>query len=124
MLLELSFCPLHRLREIQIGPEKKSICALELAHDVVGESIALQTHAIQSIQFHRIAHRLEERRNVLRDTRAPANETVTSDTHKLMHGRQSRDGRLVVYSHMTRELNGIRHDHAISDMTVVCEVNV
>src|SRR5674476_1368135 len=57
------------LRDVQLGSEEQAVRALELAHDFLGKVVALQSYAVQAIKLDRIAHRLDERRHVLRNAR-------------------------------------------------------
>src|SRR5688500_10415494 len=122
--LELGASTLHRLRHVELRAEEQAVRALQLAHDLVGKAASLEPHAIEPVELHRVADRLDERRHVLRDARAAANEAVTTDLHELMHRGQPGEDRAVLHRHVTRQLRGVRDDHAVSDVAVVREVHV
>src|SRR6185312_418707 len=67
-LIHLRRDPLDRLREIELRSEQQPVCALQLENRLRGEPVPAQSYRIQSVQLHRVADRLDERRHVLRHT--------------------------------------------------------
>src|ERR1043165_2311846 len=91
---------LPRLREIELGLEEQSVGALELPSDLFGEAIALQPDRVESKQLDRVADRLDERRDVLRNARASTDEAELADLHELMHRGDAGNDRLVLDGHV------------------------
>ena len=91
---------------------------------VVRKPVALEAHHVQAVELDRVADRLHEGRNVLRDARAAADEAVPSDRRELVHGDEAGEDRLLVDRHVAGELRPIRDDDAVADVTIVGEVHV
>src|SRR5688572_8331780 len=122
--LELRSRALHRLRHVQLRSEHEPVRALQLAHDLVRKSAALEPDAVEPIQLHRVTDRLDERRNVLRHARAAADERVSPDLHELMHRRKPGKDRAILDRHVTGKLRRIRDDDAVANVTIVREMHV
>ena len=80
-----------------------------------GKLVPLQSDGVESVQFHRIPDRLDERRDVLAHARHAADERVLADAGELMHRHESGDHHVILDRHMPGELGAVCHDDAVAD---------
>src|SRR5215211_3476171 len=85
-----------RLRQVQLGLEEESVCALELPPNFLGKSISLQSDHVQAVQLDRVTDGLHVWWNVFGNTRATANEAVATDRRELMHANLPGENRLLI----------------------------
>src|SRR5437762_970461 len=115
---------LHRLCDVEVGAEEKSIRSLEFSYRCFIHPAPLQADGIQAVESDRISDCFEKWRDVFGDTRTAADETVSTDAHELVHGGQPGEDCLVVDDHVSGELHDIRQDHVVADVAIVAQMHI
>src|SRR5271166_6075502 len=114
----------QRARQRLVSHEEDAKRVFELGLRGRGDLLALETDAVETAHPRGVALDEHERRAVLEDLAASADERQPADAHELVHADHAADVRAVADRAMAGELREIRHDDAIADAAVVRDVHV
>ena len=115
---------IHGLRGVERFVVKDFIGRTQGLDVLVGEALALEPDRIHATHFGRISVRDEERRGVLHDLGATADDGVGADPAELVNSGESADDGVIADFHMTRERGVVGKNRVTADDAIMRHVRV
>ena len=114
------------IARIHFGTEADAVGMFEFPDAFFGKALAPQPYNVDSIGFCliSISHRSDEGECIARNHGKTADKCMMADATELMHGRKCSNRCMVSNRDVPRKGGGIRHDHVVSNKTIVGYVAV
>lgn len=104
--------------------EQALVGGFQITDIAIRKAPALEAYEVHAPRGGRVAIDDHERRDVLDDLCAAADDRVFSDTAKLVNGGDTGDDGMILDDDVTRDAGGVRENDTIADLAVVGDVRV